>query len=567
MTERGKSASEELQAGERLGDFEIVRSVGRGGMGSVYLAEDVRLRRKVALKVILPELAGQADFRRRFEAEARAAAAIEHPNLVPVYAAGLADGHLYLAMRYVEGPNLNQALENRAPLGASDATRILDRVADALDAAHSAGLVHRDVTPANILLEGELGAEGVYLTDFGLVRGLDSNETQLTRTDQVIANLDYAAPEQIQGGRIDARTDVYGLGCVLYRMRSGSRPFPGTDTQKMWKIVHDPLPAIGLPGDPVDAVIARATAKDPARRFPSAGDLARAAADPDAATRVMERSVATGPAAAGYFEAEQAVRAPGWTGQSTRPLDRAQPGAGVEVGGRRRRGRLVTLAIGAAALLAGAAVATALIGGTQGGGSRTVVRETVTAPPVSEQAQTSGRAETSGSAVEREAPSETSSSGPQSVRASTMPGLESYGGIAYAGLAPSGWEHELVDKRVTDYYENLWRETGDPENTFIRTDGGNPESAESPLAASEGLVEEVRQDPEYREISYGPDHKGGREAARWVYELDGDKRADYFFVECGRGLASVGSTTPSRFPELAAMFREVAFSTEISCGG
>jgi hypothetical protein len=116
---------------------------------------------------------------------------------------------------------------------------------------------------------------------------------------------------------------------------------------------------------------------------------------------------------------------------------------------------------------------------------------------------------------------------------------------------------------VTNYYENLWREAGDPENTFIRIDGGNLVSVGSPSAASEGLVEEVRQDPEYREISYAPDYKNGREAARWVYELDGDKRADFFFVECGRGLASVGSTTPSRYPELAATFREVAFSTEL----
>src|SRR6185436_18630656 len=262
-------------------------------MGSVYLAEDTRLRRKVALKVILPELADQPDFRRRFEAEARGAAAIEHPNLVPVHAAGLLDGHLFLAMRFVAGQNLNQALDQHGPLAHNTASAILSKVASALDAAHAAGLVHRDVTPANILLESELGAEGVFLTDFGLVRGLDTGETQLTRTDQVIANLDYAAPEQIKGGRVDARTDVYALGCVLYRMRSGERPFPGTDTQKMWKIVNDPVPPIGPEDDPLDSVIARATAKDPERRYPSAGDLARAAAEPGEAltAQLPERSV------------------------------------------------------------------------------------------------------------------------------------------------------------------------------------------------------------------------------------------------------------------------------------
>jgi Protein kinase domain len=330
-------------------------------------------------------------------------------------------------MRYVKGQDLNQALGSLDPLSAGVATRILDRVASALDAAHAVGLVHRDVTPANILLEGELGAKGVYLTDFGLVRGLDTSATQLSRTDQVIANLDYAAPEQIQGGRVDARTDVYALGCVLYRMLSGSRPFPGTDTQKMWKIVNDPLPSIGLQGDPIDAVIARATAKDPCRRFLSAGDLAGAAAGPDAATRVVERSVATGPAAAGYFEAAQ-----GATEQATLPLHPTPPpGRGAGSGSKRRQGRLVALGLGAAPLLVGAAVAAFLIGGARGGSSRTVVRETVTAPAVVERSETSEPAAEDETAIE----GGPSSSG-QSARPSALLGLKSFGGIAYAVLVP-----------------------------------------------------------------------------------------------------------------------------------
>jgi hypothetical protein len=541
---------DQFKPGQRLGDFEILEEIGRGGMGSVYLAEDTRLRRKVALKVILPELADQPDFRRRFEAEARGAAAIEHPNLVPVHAAGLLDGHLFLAMRFIAGQNLNQALDQRGPLAHDTASAILSKIAGALDAAHAAGLVHRDVTPANILLEGELGAEGVFLTDFGLVRGLDTGETQLTRTDQVIANLDYAAPEQIKGGRVDARTDVYALGCVLYRMRSGERPFPGTDTQKMWKIVNDPVPPIGREGDPLDAVIARATAKDPECRYPSAGDLARAAAEPGEAltARLPERSVATGPAAAGYFEVSEGDGATAPTqnhgaGRESRTAVLPDPASA-------RAGRRRALAIGAGALvvLAGVAAAAALIaGGGSDPAAQTVVREkTVTTPEPTPATTTE---------TTSEAQAETSAT----------PGLESFDGRAYSGLAPASWEHELIDKPVSNYYENLWREPGDPESTFIRIDGGNPATSESPLAASESLVEEVRQDPEYREISYGPDYKEGREAARWVYELDGDKRADYFFVTCGQGVASVGSTSPERYPELAAMFREVAFSTLVPC--
>jgi len=545
--------NDEFKPGERLGNFQIERRIGRGGMRSVYLAEDTRLGRAVALKVILPDLAERADFRRRFEEEARGAAAIEHPNLVPVYSAGLLDDRLYLAMRFIEGQNLGETLESHGPFSDRQAIGILAQVANALDAAHAAELVHRDVSPANILLEGEIGDQGVYLTDFGLVRGLDTAGTRLTRTSEVIANLDYAAPEQIQGGRIDARTDVYSLGCVLYRMRSGKRPFPGTATQKMWKIVHEPLPAIAATGDLLDPVIARATAKDPARRFPSAGDLACAAAAPQEAVtrRLDERSVASGAAAEGYYEGVEPRT------ESLPANDASTAVRPVQPRGR-SRSAMLAMAAAVAAVLAGIAVAVVLIVGSSSDATPTVVRETVTTTTEAPAPRASSEGQSEASQSEA----------PDSIgRASTpsFPGLEDFSGRVYGGLAPTGWDHELVDEPVSDYYENLWREPNDPENTFIRIDGGSPESIESPMAASEPLVEEVRGDPEYREISYGRDYTGGREAARWVYELDGDKRADYFFVACGQGLASLGSTSRERYPELAQMFREVAFATQIYC--
>jgi hypothetical protein len=323
----------------------------------------------------------------------------------------------------------------------------------------------------------------------------------------------------------------------------------------MWKIVNDPVPPIGSEDDPLDPVIARATAKDPERRYPSAGDLARAAAEPGETltARLPERSVATGPAAAGYFEASEGVTAPtqniGARESQTEVLPSPEP---ARAGGRR------VLAIGASVLVvvAGAVVATVLIAsGANDPTPQTVVREktVTTSEPV--QAATS----------ETEAAPETSAASEAQAETSVAPGLETFNGRAYSALAPSGWEHELIDKPVSNYYENLWREPEDPDSTFIRIDGGNPATSESPLVASEPLVEEVRQDPEYREISYGPDYKEGREAARWVYELDGDKRADYFFVTCGQGIASVGSTSPERYPELASTFREVAFSTLVPC--
>lgn len=205
------------------------------------------------------------------------------------------------------------------------------------------------------------------------------------------------------------------------------------------------------------------------------------------------------------------------------------------------------------AALAGVAVAAAVI--ANGGGDRaaqTVVREKTVTTSKPAPATTG----------ETEPAPEPTPAGEAEASASI---LGSFHGRAYSGVAPVGWEHELIDKPVSNYYENVWREPEDPENTFIRIDGGNPASSESPFVVSEPLVEEVRQDPEYREISYGPDYKEGREAARWVYELDGDKRADYFLVACGQGIASVGSTSPGRYPELAKMFREVAFSVQVPC--
>ncbi|MBK5219587.1 MAG: protein kinase [Thermoleophilia bacterium] len=297
-----------FEAGDVLGDFRVIRKLGEGGMGVVYLAEDERLKRRVALKVITPHLARDEEFRRRFIAEARSAAAIDHPNVVTIYSSGTIDGRLYIAMRYVDGTDLRAALAGAGKLEVAVAVAILGEVAAALDAAHAAGMVHRDVKPGNILLDGAAGQGRAFLTDFGLTKGSGDAGTQLTGTGQWVGTIDYVAPEQIQGGTIDARTDVYALGCVLFECLTGTVPFAGNDMQKMWGHVNEPFP----PFDTVDvdqaaelgAVLERATTKDPRGRFPSAGDLARAASAAAVGGRVedAERSVAVGPAAEGLTE-------------------------------------------------------------------------------------------------------------------------------------------------------------------------------------------------------------------------------------------------------------------------
>src|SRR4051812_17594322 len=207
-----------------IAGYRIDSVAGRGGMGIVYRATDVHLERQVALKVISGELAEDEDFRRRFKRESRLAASLRHPNVVTVFAAGEQAGLLYIAMDYIEGTDLKALLTGRG--GALDlplATEVIKQVASALDAAHAKALVHRDVKPANVLIAIVDGGHNAYLTDFGLTKDM-SSESGMTKTGMFLGTLDYAAPEQIEGRPLDARTDVYALGCMLYELLTGRVP-------------------------------------------------------------------------------------------------------------------------------------------------------------------------------------------------------------------------------------------------------------------------------------------------------------------------------------------------------
>ena len=282
-----------LEPGSLFAGYRIDGILDRGGMGLVYKATDAELERTVALKIIAPEHTQNPDAVTRFKSEARLAASLEHPNIVPIHRGGEYQGVLYLAMRYVPGTNLRQVID-RGQLGLDRVQRVVRSVASALDAAHERGLVHRDVKPANILITGEGPNEQVYLTDFGLTKKLGSPGS-LTRTGAWVGTADYVAPEQIQGGAVDGRTDVYSLGCVVYEMLTGSVAYPkDNDMAKLWAHVQDPPPSPRLKRpelvEAFDDVVSRATAKDPSDRYAKASDLAGAV---DRA--VAEQSVALGP--------------------------------------------------------------------------------------------------------------------------------------------------------------------------------------------------------------------------------------------------------------------------------
>jgi Protein kinase domain/WD40-like Beta Propeller Repeat len=219
--------STDTHIGTELLGYRIEAVLGRGGMSSVYRAEHRHLRRKVALKILAPALSENEGFRQRFLRESQLAASLDHPNIVPIYDAGESDGLLFIAMRYVEGRDLEHVLRTDGPMPAERAIAMLAQVASALDTAHAHGLVHRDVKPGNILVETVGWAEGnehCYLTDFGLTKQLAA-PSGLTDPGGFAGTVDYVAPEQIEGKPLDGRTDVYSLGCVLYRCLTGVAPF------------------------------------------------------------------------------------------------------------------------------------------------------------------------------------------------------------------------------------------------------------------------------------------------------------------------------------------------------
>ena len=256
-------------------DYRIEELIGQGGMGVVYLAHDVRLGRRVALKVMAPSLARDDRYRASFARESELAMSLEHPNVVPIHDAGEAEGRLYLAMRRVEGTDLRALLRREGALEPARAVGILSQIAQALDAAHAKGLVHRDVKPSNVLLDDN---EHVYLADFGLTRRL-SEGASLQAEAATLGTPAYLAPEQIEGGDVDGRTDVYSLGCLLYECLTAEPPFPGDSRLAVaWAHLEQEPPSASerrpeLPGA-VDAVIKTAMAKDPAGRYATCAELA-----------------------------------------------------------------------------------------------------------------------------------------------------------------------------------------------------------------------------------------------------------------------------------------------------
>ena len=291
----------EFPIGSQIAGYRLEEQIGRGGMAVVYRAYDVRLDRNVALKILAPGLALDEAFRRRFTRESKAAAAVDHPNIIPVFDAGEAGRVLFIAMRFVHGRDVRTLLEAEGSLPAERATDIVAQVASALDAAHARGLVHRDVKPANMLLDTTGGGrDHVYLSDFGLSKQTlaQLSQTGLTSHGQFLGTLDYVAPEQVEGRRVDGRADQYALACAAFELLCGTPPFQRDGgLAVIWAKLSEPPPLLsfrraGLP-EAIDGVMSRALARDPAERFNNCGEFAAALRD----------ACGLGPASAGQSRA------------------------------------------------------------------------------------------------------------------------------------------------------------------------------------------------------------------------------------------------------------------------
>ncbi|GEM30117.1 hypothetical protein NN3_11240 [Nocardia neocaledoniensis NBRC 108232] len=322
----------EFGAGTVFAGYRIDRRLGRGGMGTVYLAAHPRLPRQVALKLLNRELYSDPEVRGRFEREADVSAHLDHPGIVSVLDRGVEDGLMWISMQYVDGSDAS--VFRGAPLDPARAIGIVAQTAEALDYAHERGVLHRDVKPANILLAAARSGDRVLLTDFGIAR-LRGDARQLTRTGAFLATLAYASPEQLSGAPVDHRSDQYSLGCTLFTLLTGESPFPADNPGAVVAAhLSKPVPPVSgaVPSLPraLDAVIARVLAKDPGERFDSCIEFAEAAVAALSSTRVGDTAVSTGlPLPVGPRQNP----VPGWQGAAAARPDGSSGGPG-QFGGR-----------------------------------------------------------------------------------------------------------------------------------------------------------------------------------------------------------------------------------------
>ncbi len=542
--------------GINIEGYEVVGRLGQGGMGTVYVARQLDFDREVAIKVIHPHLVGDEAFAARFRSEMRIAISLHHPHIVPVYAAGESNGGPFIAMGLVPGENLAALIERRGSIPPEEAVGYVRQIASALDEAHRRQVVHRDVKPGNVLIDNRV--PHAYLTDFGLARSLDASQ-HFTGTGQIAVTLPFAAPEQIEGRQIDGRADTYALACLLFNAMTGDSAFQGDSPPSViWAKMNDSrTPRLGARGltPALDPVLDRALAQDPDRRYATAGEFADDAA---AALAGSGRTVPTPPPPPPLARSDapdtERIRRRGPTARDalTTPMARDAPRSGW-------LGR-AGVALGALALVAVAVGVTLIVSESS---NPPASSELVSAPSGADTSQDpSGNDSSSGDG--------SGSSGGENPRprpgpSDTTPAFTSFTGARYSAEVPSGWNAESIDEPESGTrLVSQWRNPDD-DNTSVLIDSSDPGPDAAPIDSAATVRAQTSQGDGYSEISFGETTINGQPAAEWVFDIEGDRRVDYFFNSCGVGFAVLGSTSPADFATWEPTFRRVAESVTPYC--
>ncbi len=597
-----------LSEGQALGEFEILSVAGIGGMGIVYRARQRSLDRVVALKVIRDEIAETSEYRQRFMREAHLAASVDHPHIVSVFDVGDFDGRLVLAMQWVQGENLRNALGSTGGLPPDRAVQVLTQVAGALDAVHGvAGLVHRDIKPSNVLIRKVGGSDHAYLTDFGVAKRSDS-AADLTATGMVVGTVDYMAPEQITGGRTDARTDVYALGCVFFEMLSGRVPYERENSvAKLFAHVSDPPPRLQGPlGDLYPAfgsVLAKAMAKDPGERYLSAGDLAR-----DARAALQGMRYTGPPTIVGVGEAEPEAPGQSGAGGQAAVLD-----AGQLEALRRAMAQTRTVADTPSDATPPTAPAPTRpeplpqAHSPAAGGPRTPVYPVGPQtppyqpgyPPVmypgygpppaparkarplglillalvavagiaaavliatgvfSHHASTG----TAASSQTAQGHSKKSSPGSPPKTPNAVPQAQQYNGTAFSMSYPAGWQLQDAEQNKGSYTDTTFASPSDS-NSLIRVDY-SPNPPADPMAAARPVITALQRQPGYRQLGLNRGTFEGYPAVRWRFlVLESGillEKEDVFITASGKslGFGLLTQATANQYASLASEFAKL----------
>ena len=566
--------------GDVVGGCRLERLAARGGMGVVFEATHLALARRVAVKVISPHLAGDVTFRERFIREAQLAASVHDPHVVDVYDAGEQDGALYLVMRFIDGTDLRTVLTSEGRLDPARAVRITRHVATALDTAHAAGLIHRDVTPSNVLLSGTGEGEHALLTDFGLVKSLET--TAATRTGAWLGTVSYVAPEALRGEKVDGRADVYALTCVLHRMLTGHAPFErDSDAAIITAHLHDSPPqpsAAGLPAA-LDLVVARGLAKHPGDRYATAGALAHAA------QAAIDGTAATQPpinAGMPHLDRQAAAGAGGGDGSGAATTS-LMPGAGgapgvTSVDQRVDLTRVMTSEQAPSATRvmapAGAPAAAAPAHTLSAAGPPPAAGPE--RPSTTPALRRRGRALAGGALVALLAAgggfalgAALSAEDPPPPRRPAVPrtpaavSLIAYSAGAYSVMVPRTWRLVESDAGHDGFRRSSWRA---PEPWHARLDiSYSAGSRADPQEIASTVRGQTAALATYSEIAFGPIELEGEEVIRWVYGTRGNAHMKWYANPCSTSIAVHGTTRASELLRWAPTFRAVAASLRPAC--